>query len=50
MNKVLRISLDIKVSTSCSGDELAEEVMEELNRRGFEVLWAYSENDEDEEG
>lgn len=40
MSRVLQISLDIMVGNTCRGDELAEEVAEELDRRGFTVLGA----------
>lgn len=40
MNRVLQISLDIMVGNTCRGDKLAEEVAEELDRRGFTVLGA----------
>ena len=38
--RVVQISLDIVVGGTCDGIELAEDVEEELNRRGFTVIGA----------
>ena len=38
--RVVQIALDILVGCKCDGDELAEEVAGELERRGFMVLGA----------
>lgn len=43
--RVLQISLDIIVGSECDGDELAKEVAQELNRRGFTVLGAMFQED-----
>lgn len=40
MKRVKQISLDIVVGSDTDGEELAEEVMNELERRGFRVLGA----------
>ncbi len=38
--RVVQISLDIVVSCECDGVELADDVAEELERRGFRVVGA----------
>lgn len=38
--RVKQISLDILVGDKCDGFNLADEVADELNRRGFTVLGA----------
>jgi len=38
--RVVQINLDIVVGYKCDGIELAEDVAEELNRRGFTVIGA----------
>jgi ribose 5-phosphate isomerase RpiB len=38
--RVLQVSLDIIVGSECDGVELAEEVANELERRGFTVVGA----------
>ena len=38
--RVLQISLDIVVGCECDGYELADTVLAELNRRGFNVIGA----------
>ena len=43
--RVLQISLDIVVGNECDGTELAEEVAEELEMRGFTVLGAGFQDD-----
>lgn len=39
-SRVLQISLDIVVGCECDGIELANDVRDELNRRGFTILGA----------
>ena len=38
--RVLQISLDILVGPECNGMELADDVADELERRGFRVVGA----------
>lgn len=38
--RILQISLDIVVGCECDGFELADDVRDELNRRGFTILGA----------
>lgn len=38
--RVIQISLDIIVGSECDGMELADNVADELNRRGFRVIGA----------
>jgi hypothetical protein len=38
--RVLQISLDIVVGCKCDGFDLADDVANELNRRGFKVVGA----------
>lgn len=38
--RILQISLDIVVGCECDGCELADDVRDELNRRGFTILGA----------
>ena len=38
--RVVQISLDIVVGCECDGAELADDVRDELNRRGFTVVGA----------
>lgn len=38
--RVVQISLDIVVGCECDGFELADDVRNELNRRGFTILGA----------
>jgi len=40
MKRVKQISLDILVGPECDGEELAQTVNDELERRGFAVLGA----------
>lgn len=38
--RVIQISLDIVVGDECDGMELADDIADELNRRGFRVVGA----------
>jgi hypothetical protein len=38
--RVIQISLDIVVGRKCDGMELADDIRDELNRRGFTVIGA----------
>lgn len=40
MARVIQISLDIVVGNECDGFDLADNVANELNRRGFKVVGA----------
>ena len=43
--RVIQISLDIVVGHECDGMELADDVADELNRRGFKVVGAGFQDD-----
>ena len=43
--RVLQISLDIVVGIECDGEDLAENVANELERRGFSVVGAGFQDD-----
>ena len=43
--RVLQISLDIVVGCKCDGYELCDDVMDELNKRGFKVVGADFQDD-----
>ena len=43
--RVLQISLDIVAGPECDGEELAENVANELERRGYRVLGAGFQDD-----
>ena len=43
--RVLQISLDILVGPECDGEELAENVANELERRGYRVVGAGFQDD-----
>ena len=43
--RVIQISLDIVVDAKCDGMKLADDVAEELNRRGYTVVGACFQED-----
>ena len=40
MKRVKQVSLDVVVGENCDGEELAQEIADELERHGFVVLGA----------
>ena len=45
MNRVKQVSLDVVVGPDVDGEELAQEIRAELERRGFTVLGAGFQDD-----